>query len=108
MKKNYILRIDVFRQQTCTWTIVEKSGKSFSRKFPVEKPPYPLIMADSLLLKMAIEIVDLPSYKMVISSSNGTVYQRVHINILYLIYPMMGNINNLWEIWIELIISIDY
>ena len=29
------------------------------------------------LLKMAIEIVDLPSYKMVIFNSYGTVYQRV-------------------------------
>ena len=29
------------------------------------------------LLKMAIEIVDLPSYKMVTFNSYGTVYQRV-------------------------------
>ena len=100
MKQPYILRIDVFHQQTRTLTIVEKSGKSFSRKFPVEKPPYPLIMADSLLLNMAIDIVDLPSYKVVISSSNGTVYQRVNINLLHLIYPMMGHIDNLWEILI--------
>ena len=30
---------------------------------------YPLVMTNSLLLKMAIEIVDLPSYKMVIVHS---------------------------------------
>jgi hypothetical protein len=30
---------------------------------------YPLVMTNNLLLKMAIEIVDLPSYKMVIFHS---------------------------------------
>ena len=38
---------------------------------------YPLVMTDSLLLKMAIEIVDLPINSMVIFHSYVNVYQRV-------------------------------
>jgi antibiotic biosynthesis monooxygenase (ABM) superfamily enzyme len=38
---------------------------------------YPLVMTNNLLLKMAIEIVDLPSYKMVIFHSYVNVYQRI-------------------------------
>jgi len=38
---------------------------------------YLLVMTNSLLLKMAIEIVDLPSYKMVIFHSCVNVYQRI-------------------------------
>ena len=38
---------------------------------------YPLVMTNSLLLKMAIEIVDFPSYKMVDLSIATLNYQRV-------------------------------
>ena len=39
---------------------------------------YPLVMTNSLLLKMAIEIVDLPINSMVDLSIVTLVYQRVH------------------------------
>ena len=39
---------------------------------------YPLVMTDSLLLEMAIEIVDLPINSMVIFHSFLYVYQRVY------------------------------
>ena len=41
---------------------------------------YPLVMTNSLLLKMTIEIVDFPSYNMVNLSIVMLVYQRVHQN----------------------------
>jgi hypothetical protein len=44
---------------------------------------YPPVMTNSLLLKMAIEIVDLPSNSMVIFHSFVTVYQRV----CFIFYP---------------------
>ena len=43
----------------------------------VQKTPYPLVMTNSLLLNMPIEIVDFPSYKMVDLSIVMLVYQRV-------------------------------
>ena len=49
---------------------------------PGNKPlGYPLVMADSLLLKMAIEIMDLPIDSMVTFHSYVTVYQRVSMVI---------------------------
>jgi hypothetical protein len=68
------------------------------------KPPFFLLKpqflwftlwwTNRLLLKIAIEMVDLPSYKMVILHSYVAVYQRV-INIVYIVYmedPFMVDI----------------
>ena len=49
---------------------------------------YPLVMTNSLLLKMAIEIVDLPINSMVDLSIVTLVYQRVHGPIYSNIIPI--------------------